>query len=103
VGKKVLIAFATLALTVASAANSFRITLFQDSKFNGTQLKPGEYKIELRENKAVLKQGKIELEATVKVETNSNKYRATSVKYANGSDIQEIRIGGTATRLVFEN
>lgn len=100
--KKLLIAFATVALAVASAATKYNITLFQPSMINGTELKPGDYKVEVEGNKAVFKQGKKTFEAPVKVEETSDKYGTNTVRYIEGSHVQEIRVGGTHTKLVFE-
>ena len=101
--KKFAIAFATLALAVASAASSHNVTLFQPTTVNGTELKPGDYKVEVEGNKAVFKQGKKAVEVSVKVEENAEKYGANSARYVEGSRLQELRIGGTHTKLVFEN
>lgn len=102
--KKILIAFATLALAVAGAASSYRVTLFQKSEIGGKQLKPGDYKMSLDGDKVVLSQGKDTVEATGKVESTSTKFSTTTVRYSGGesnSRIQEIRIGGTNTKVVF--
>jgi len=104
--KKILLSFATLALAVASAAPSYRVTLFQPSMVNGTELKPGEYKVTLSDNKAVISSGKTSVEATVKTETADSKFSSTTVRYSNGGgkyQVQEIRLGGTTTKLVFAN
>lgn len=103
---KILLSFATLALAVSSAASSYRVTLFQPSIVAGTELKPGTYKITLNENKAVISSGKTSVEAEVKSETADAKYPSTTVRYTNGDGkyrVQEIRLGGTSTRLVFDN
>lgn len=102
--KKILIAFATVALAVASAAANYKVTLFQPSTIAGTELKPGDYKIEVKDNKAVVKSGKTVVEADVKIETTNEKFGSTSVRYsaADGKyQVQEIRLGGTNTKLVF--
>jgi hypothetical protein len=102
--KKILLSFATLALAVASAATTHRVTLFQPSTVNGTELKPGEYKITLKDNKAVITSGKTSVEADVKQETADSKFSSTTVRYRNGDGkytVQEIRLGGTTTKLVF--
>ncbi len=103
--KKVLLSFGTIAIAVASAASSYRITVFQPSYVNGTELKPGDYKLELKDNgTVVIKQGKQTIEAPVKVETDTTKFAATSVRYSNAGGkpaVDEIRLGGTSTRLVF--
>lgn len=101
--KNVLVGFATVALAVATAASSYHVTFFQPVTINGTELKPGDYKVEMKgDNTAVLKQGKSETEAPVKVETANQKYSQSSV-VLHGSQVQEIRIGGTDKRLVFES
>ena len=100
--KKFALAFATLALAAASAANSYHVTLYQPTVVNGTELKAGNCKVEVRNDKVILTQGKVSAESAVKVESADSKFHTNSFKY-NGNDIQEIRIGGTNTRLVFGN
>jgi hypothetical protein len=100
--KKLLFAFGSIGLMIASAAANFTVQIYSPTKLNGNDLKPGEYKVELKNDKAVFWQGKKSTEAAVKVETESAKYNSTQVKYSNGA-IQEIRVGGTNKRLVFEN
>ena len=103
--KKVLLSFATLAIAVASAA-SHRITLFQPTIVGNTELKAGDYKLTLQDNKAIISQGKTSVEAQVKTETADSKFSSTSVRFRNGDGkyhVQEIRLGGTTTKLVFEN
>lgn len=101
---KFLLTFATVALSVASAA-SYRFTVYQPSVVGGTELKPGDYKIQLKDNKAVIKAGKEIIEAPVRVESSGQKFNGTAVRYtaADGKmKVNEIRIGGTNTKLVFE-
>ncbi len=104
--KKLFLLGGTMALAVVSAATSYRITLFQPSMLGSNELKAGDYKVELHDSKAVLTRGRDKIEANVKTETSDTKYSSTSVRYSNGSGkylIQEIRLGGTNTKLVFEN
>jgi hypothetical protein len=87
-------------------ARTFNLTLFQPSIVNGTELKAGSYKLELKEEKAVIRSGKQAVEATVKVESAENKFSSTSVRYENGDGkyrVQEIRLGGTNMKLIFNN
>lgn len=103
--KKLLLGMTTLALVTASAA-SYRVTLYQASVINGTELKAGEYKIEHEAGKVVIRAGKQSVEAPVKVESSDVKYSTTSVRYLDGdgkNHVQEIRLRGTKTRLVFAN
>jgi hypothetical protein len=87
---------------VAVAANNYKVDFYQATVMNGTTFKPGECKLELKDNQVILKQGKTTAEAAVKVENGPNKYFSTSVAYTDGGRIQEIRLGGTTTKLVFE-
>ncbi|MEZ5403692.1 MAG: hypothetical protein R2729_28690 [Bryobacteraceae bacterium] len=94
------------AMTVAAAAERFNVTLFQDSVVNGTTLKPGDYKLTLDGSSVIIARGKEKVETGVKVEAVEAKYNATSVRYLNGDGkyrVSEIRLGGTKTKLVFEN
>jgi hypothetical protein len=99
--KRLTIGFASLALAVASAATSYNVTFFEPVVVNGTTLKPGEYKVEINNDKATLKKGKAIAESPVKVESNDAKYPTTSVRLA-GTQVEEIHVGGTRTKLVFE-
>lgn len=104
--KKIMFAFATLALAVATAGSAYRVNLYQESVIGGQALKPGEYRVEVKDNKAVIKDGKRLIEADVKLEDNEAKYSTTSVKYhmAEGkANVQEIRVGGSSKKLVFQN
>jgi hypothetical protein len=70
-----------------------------------TELKAGDCKIEVNGEKALISQGKVQTESPVKVEENGTRFNNTVVRYVTSADgklrIQEIRIGGTRTRLVF--
>jgi hypothetical protein len=97
---------AALALSVASAASAYKVTLFQPSLVNGTELQPGVYRVELKDNKAVISRGKQSVEAPVTTETAASKFASTTVRFNNGDGkyrLQEIQIGGTNTKLVFSN
>lgn len=99
--KKSILAFATLALAVASAASSYSVTFFQPVVVNGQTLQAGEYKLQYSDNKATIQHGKTVTEVPIKVETGGDKYSATSVRL-NGAQVEEIRLGGTNKKLVLE-
>lgn len=99
--KNVLLGFASVALAVASAASSYNVTFYQPVMINGSELKAGDYKLELKDKTAVIKQGKAVTEAAVTIQNDSQKYQRTAVRL-NGSQVEEIRIGGTNTRVVFD-
>jgi len=82
--KNILLAIGVAGLAVASAsAKSYSVQLFEP---------------------AVLTSGKVHCEAPVKVESADSKYSSTTVRFSNGDGkmhIQEIHLGGTKTKLVF--
>jgi hypothetical protein len=102
--KRLVLLVSVMGLAVASAASNFNLNFYQPTVVNGTTLKIGEAKLEVRDNKAIVKQGKTSVEANVKVETGSNKYLYTTVGYKEGDNhqIKDITLAGTTTKLVFE-
>jgi hypothetical protein len=99
--KNILLGFASLALAVASAASSYNVTFYQSVMINGSELKEGDYKLELKDKTAVIKQGKTVTEVPVTIETDGQKFQRTAVRL-NGMHVEEIRIGGTNKRIVFD-
>jgi len=100
--KNFLFGFASVALAVASAATSYHVTFYQPVTINGSELQPGDYKLELKDKTAVIKQGKISTQAPVTVEKEGQKFNQTTVRL-KGMQVEDIRIGGTNTRIIFEN
>jgi len=107
--KKLVVLFAILAVAMAVAGTvpvgrtTFRITLSQPSVVNGTVLKPGDYKLNLGEDKITLVQGKFSVEAPAKIETVESKFSDTAIRYtetAGKQVVAEIRLGGSKTKVV---
>lgn len=102
--KIILLAISVSALALASA-KSYSINLFQPALLGTTQLAAGDYRVEVVDQKAVVSSGgKTQCEAPVKVESADNKYSTTTVRFSNADGklhIQEIHLGGTKTKLVF--
>ena len=101
--RKAALLFVVAGLAIASA-RSYSVSLFQTAMFGSTELKPGAYKVEVNDQTATIRQGKVQVESPVKVEENGVKFETTTVRYSNDDGktrIQEIRIGGTKTKLVF--
>src|SRR5271155_4860642 len=103
--KKVLLILCTLTLPAANAAdNNFRFSLHQRATLNGTQLQPGDYRLQVDGDKATLRMGKSVIEVLVKVESAEHKFKDTMVGLEGPNDnlrISEIDIGGSNTRIVF--
>lgn len=100
---KFFVLFLTLAMVCASAA-TYSVTFFQPSQVNGKDLKPGDYKMTVENDRITIMKGKEKVEAAVKVENGGEKFAATSVRYSNENGkakVQEIRLGGTTTKVVF--
>ena len=97
---KLFLGFSTVAVVVASAA-SYNVTLYQNSNVAGKALKPGDYKLQLKDNTAVLKHNKQLIEVPAHTESAGSKFNSTMVRYGKDGEIQEILVGGTTTKIVF--
>jgi hypothetical protein len=100
--RKLAVLFAIVSVGLV-AAETYKVTLFQPTVVQGKELKPGQYKLDLKNNILVIADGKNSVETTVKVETSDQKFSTTTIRYATAEgkySIQEIRLGGTKTRLV---
>ncbi len=98
---KLSLGFAILALGVASAASSYKITLPADTWAGDTQLKAGDYKVQVEGDKATFMQGKTSIQVVASVETTAKKFSDTSLE-SSGTKLQAIDIGGTTTKIVFK-
>jgi hypothetical protein len=102
--RTILLFFAVAALAVASAAESYRLTLFRSSYVGDAELNPGDYKLTVDDSQVVIKKGRKEVTAQVKVETAGEQFQSTKVRYEKDGGkyrLSEIRLGGTNTKLVF--
>lgn len=101
--KKLALTLVTIGVMAASAAsNSYRVSILQDSVIDGKAVKQGDYKLELTgNNTAVLKHGKQTIELSARAEEAPTKFVSTELEYSNNNDLQEIRVGGTHTKIVF--
>ena len=95
----------TFAIAIALGAANYHINFSKPAVVGDSELKSGEYKLELNGNKATLKNGKTTVEADVSVETSPAKFAETSqCCLENGKyRLHEIRIGGTNTKVVFRS
>ncbi len=103
--KKAIAVILAIGMSAAYAASSYQVTLYKPTTINGTQLKPGSVKVEVQGDKVVIKQGKTSVESNVTVQNGERKFEASSVTYnaAAIDQVQEIRLGGTATKLLFDS
>ena len=92
-----------LAMGALAQAETYHVTLLKPSVVAGKELKPGEYKVEVNNDKAVISHGKVTVETKVKTETSEKTFGSTTVRYEMDGEkykVQEIGIGGTKTKLV---
>ena len=104
--KQILISFAFVALSVASAA-TFKVSFVEPSMVKGKELKAGDYQLNVKDNSVVIvKNNKQQVEVPAKIENTNQKYSRTRVLYNENKGkftIQEIELGGTTTKLTFDS
>ena len=76
--KNLLLAFTLLGASIASA-KTYNITLTSPAAIGNSQLKSGEYKLELKGDTVVVKDGKMVNEFPVHIENEARKFDATSI------------------------
>jgi hypothetical protein len=94
-----LFCLATLALGIAYAS-PYDVTLLDNLSVGSTQLKAGDYTIEMRGDKAVFKSGKKTIEILATLEKSDQMF-ASTIFVSMHSKLQEIDLGGTQDRIVF--
>lgn len=105
-GTIIRIALAALTLGAVGQAATYHVTLLKPTVVAGTELKPGDYKVEVNKDSVVISHGKQSVETKVKTESVDKKYDTNTVKYVRDGEklkLQEIGIGGTKTRLVLSS
>jgi|SRR5581483_2416554 len=101
-----LVVFAVMGLSVASA-KSYQVILDSASKAGSATLKPGRYEVAVDSSKVRfrdLSSGK-STETEGKLVNSDRKFANTSINSSKDgavSEIHEITLGGTATKIVFE-
>ena len=85
-----------------ASATTYNVRLLEATNVHGTQLKPGEYKLDVENGKAVFHHGKQTAEAPAKVANAEQKFKDTKFIYDTGS-LREIDLGGSNVRVVLED
>jgi hypothetical protein len=94
--------FAISALALASSGNTFKVRVAQDSTVEGKTLKAGDYKVTVENGTAVFHQGKQTVEVPARIETASDRVANTETMFKDDTKLEEIRPGGTTTRIIFD-
>ena len=100
--KTTLLTLAALTMGAVGQAATYHVTLLKPTVIAGQELKPGDYKLEVNNNTAVLSHGKQSVETKVTTGVSDKKYESTVVKYQLDGDkykLLEIGIGGSKTKL----
>jgi hypothetical protein len=99
---KLSLGLATLALGVASAASSYKVTIPADTWAGDTQIKAGDYKVTVTGTQAVFTTGKQTVQVAASVEKNASKFSDTMLE-SSGTKLNAIDVGGTDTKIVFKS
>ena len=97
---KLTFGLAALALGIANAASSYNVKVFTPVWVGSTEIKAGEYKVEMMGEKAVFKMGKSTVEVPATFSANVRKYPNNAL-VTEGKQLLEIDLGGTADKIVF--
>src|ERR1035438_5808948 len=94
------LAFASLAV---AGMKTYSVNLFEPAMLGSTELRAGDYQLQVDGIKVVIRTGKTTAEVPVRVENGDSKYSSTTVRLSESGGkqhITEIRLGGTTTRLI---
>jgi hypothetical protein len=97
---KMMFGIGVFALGVASAASGYSVKLYEPLMVGTTELKPGDYKVEMEGDKAVFKMGKTTIEVPATMATSEKKFASNSVS-ADGKQLIEIDFAGTTAKMLF--
>jgi hypothetical protein len=103
---KLVVCLCSVAMAWASAAKPYEVNFNNPAQVSGTELNPGTYTVEIAGDKAMIHGKKQSVEAAVKVEEGNERYFTTMVRYTMVDGkyrIGSICLGGTKTKLIFEN
>jgi hypothetical protein len=99
---KMMFGIGVLALGIASAAPVYKVTLYDSLWVGQTELKPGDYKVEMQGSQAMFTKGKESVGVPATMGTNPKKFSSSAVT-TNGKQIVEIDFGGSTAKLTFGN
>lgn len=100
--KALCLSFVALGTMAFAASNTYKVNVLQDSVIEGKALKAGQYKVSIENGNAVFTAGKELITVPAREETQPNKVSSTEMIYTDGTNLQEIRVGGTHTKIKFD-
>jgi len=97
---KVIFSVATFALAVASAASGYSVKVYDSIWIGTTQIKAGDYTIQMEGDKAIFKSGKNVVEVPATFSAGEHKFAYTALVTVD-SKLHEIDLGGTKDKILF--
>ena len=107
--RKLTLLLMTVALGVVTAAGqSYKFEITSPTWVGNTELQEGNYRIEMNGDKAIIREGHdVVAEVPAMMEHNATKYNYSSLSVshadANKPMLDEVRVGGTDTKIVIKN
>jgi len=101
---RLVVALLLSALLAFGAAKTYTVNLTDRYKVQDKVLEPGQYKVVVEGNQAVLKKGKEDILTGARVEEVNTRYRNTAIGTRleqNTRVLTEIYLGGTNKKVVF--
>ena len=103
---KLVVCLGLVGVAWASAAKNYQVKFSNPVQVSGMELKAGEYSLEIAGDKAMIHSKAQSVEAPVQVMEGAQKFGTTAVRYSlvDGKyRLNEIQLGGTKTKLLFNN
>ena len=103
---KLMLGACVFSLGIATAASTYHLRISDPTWVGTSELKPGEYEVQVDGDKVTFKQGKNVIAVSAKVETNASKFAGTQmdVKTENGqAKLRELDLGGTKSKILLDD
>lgn len=100
---KLMLGACVFALGLATAASAYHVKISDPTWVGTTELKPGDYLVQVDGDKITFKQGKKVIAVSAKVETSASKFSDTqmNIKTENGqAKLKELDLGGTKSKIM---
>ena len=101
------IAVLSVAANAIAAAATYKVSIPVAVVLDGHELQPGDYRVEVDNDIAVLQKGKQRVSTKVHTETADQKFAATTVRYVKTDgehyNMSQLSIRGTRTKLIFDS
>jgi hypothetical protein len=103
---KLMLGACVFSLGIAAAADSYHVKVSDPTWVGTTQLKPGEYTVQVEGDKVTFKMGKNVISVPAKVEENASKFADNQMllRTENGqSKLKELDLAGTKSKILLND